>query len=97
MASVGRIKVEFQDGSEDLVALTPRVQVALERHFNMSVADTSRAEHIYFAAYIASQQKGRFAGVQFDEFLDQLVDADFVEDEDVDPTRPAPPTTRPSD
>lgn len=93
MAEVLKFNVEFVDGRTMAAAFTPKVQVAVERQFSMSAADISRMEHICFAAYVGLQQKGELSGVQFDEFLDQVVSVEPDEEsEQVDPTQPAPST-----
>lgn len=95
MAEVGNIVVQFVDGSSETVRVSPRVQVAVERHFDMSIADVARAEHLYYAAYMGLKITDRAQGT-FDDFLDRVADVDLQDVKPVDPTLPAQPTDEPS-
>ena len=56
--------------------VTPRVEVAFERKFNIPMSELSRQEHLYFLAYEARRKAGGVVPVVFDDWLDQVVDVE---------------------
>jgi hypothetical protein len=78
MASVMRhIKINYHDADEVVVGLPPKVQIQFEDHFNMSLADMSRASHMYWLAWAAAKHANKETR-EFDEFLDVIIDVEPV-------------------
>ena len=73
----------------DEVRITPKVQVMVEHHFDTSIVDLGRVEHVYFMGWAALKAAGKDPG-EFDAFLEQIEDVERVEAQEVGPTSPGP-------
>jgi hypothetical protein len=80
------LKVTYVDGVEKTYPLTARIEVEVERRFQLALQDCRHREHTYYAAWIAQGKEGGF-----EELIDKIVTAEFVNDEEAkkpDPTGP---------
>lgn len=78
--SLRQLRINYLDKEPVEVALPPKVQIAFEDHFNMSLAEMSRASHMYWLAWRAAQHAG-LESAEFDAFLDTIVDVEPVASE----------------
>ena len=84
MAGLMRLRIEPITGDAYEVNVTPKVIVELERHFSKPMtdilgADSVSFEAIYWAAWKGTQVSGRPAK-PFDEWLNDIDSAEFVEE-----------------
>jgi len=86
-----RMRVHWADESREPVEvkITPKVQVMVEHHFDTSLVDLGRVEHVYYMGWAALKAAGKDPG-EFDTFLDQIEDVERVDGEEVGPTSPGP-------
>lgn len=90
------VVVSFTDGRDPVrVTLTPRAQVAAERHFGCSLAAMDHVEQIYYMVWASLHYSGKEPR-DFDSFLDVFLDAEMVNgdtggDQGQNPTQPAQP------
>lgn len=87
-----KLSVSFTDGRDSIVTkLTPRAQVAAERHFSCSIAAMDHAEQIYYMVWASLHYSAREPR-DFDTFLDVLDDIEPVKEDEQseDPTPGAP-------
>ncbi len=77
-----KIKIEFTDGNKYEVKVTPKVEVAVEKHYKKglkSLNDDAHAEHLYHMAWIALNYSGMSPDHDtFDMFLDRLEDVEVI-------------------
>ena len=85
------MRVHWADDSRepDEVKITPKVQVMVEHHFDSSIVDLGRVEHVYYMGWAALKAAGKDPG-EFDAFLGQIEDVERVDGEVVGPTSPGP-------
>lgn len=88
-----KLSVSFTDGRDPvLTKLTPRAQVAAERHFSKSIGAMDSGEQIYYLVWASLHYSGREPR-DFDAFLDLLDDIEPVkEDEQSDDPTPGDPS-----
>lgn len=72
-----KLRINYIDKDPVEVSLPPKVQIAFEEHFNMSLADMARATHMYWLAWRAATQAG-VEQSEYDDFLDTIVDVEPV-------------------
>lgn len=85
-----KINVTFADGRSETVNVTPAVEVAVERKFEVTLAESQRREHVFFAAWTGLRHAGK-GFLEFEEFLGTLASADLATDDpesSPDPTQP---------
>lgn len=84
------LDVTFADGSATTVKVTPKVETALERKYEMTLEESKRREHVFFAAFVGLKHAGKEVGDDFDAFLDTLEDVQLVDgdEQEPDPTNP---------
>lgn len=84
-----RLKITYDDGRVVEAKVTPKVEVAVEKHFNIGLAaiqDDMHAEYLYYMGW-AAVHHGGMEGDNFEKFLDKLEDVDLVKfDPEVDDT-----------
>ncbi|MEQ7126670.1 hypothetical protein ABN034_19325 [Actinopolymorpha sp. B11F2] len=81
--AVGRVKVEYLDGRVEIGAVTARVQVAVERKYEIGLSEVKTNEQIFYAAHAALTQAGK-ESADFEGFLDKVADVEFVPAKAVD-------------
>jgi hypothetical protein len=85
-----KAKITYQDGRVVEAIVGPKAQVAVERQYNVSLADDKlvrRLEHIYYMAYAALWAAG-LEPRDFDAWLGDVADVEEVEQApDPDPTQ----------
>jgi len=77
----------FNDGSKYEVKVTPKVEVAVEKHYKKglkSLNDDAHAEHLYHMAWIALNYSGMLVNSpqSFDDFLNDLEDVEVITPEE---------------
>lgn len=84
------IRVTYVSGETVTIPVTARVEVEVERRFQLALAECTHREHTYFAAWTALRGSGN--PLEFDAWLDTVADARFVqaEGEEPDPTHADP-------
>lgn len=83
-----RMRVYYTDDRDPVeVKVTPAVQVAIEHHYDMSLVDLTRVEHVYYMAWAGLQHAGK-EPPEFAAFLETIEDVERVEGEEVGPTSP---------
>lgn len=78
------LKVRYIGGVEKTYPLTARVEIEVERRFQLALAECTHREHVYFAAWVAA---GRDPA-EFEQFLDRVAHAEFADDEENEPPGP---------
>ena len=75
--SLRQVRINYLDREPVEVSLPPKVQIQFEDHFNMSLAEMSRATHMYWLAWAAATHAG-IESMEYDVFLDTIVDVEPV-------------------
>jgi hypothetical protein len=78
-----KLTVTYVDGRVASAKITPRVEVALEKNFNIGLgtmqnAEGMHAEYLYYMAWAALHYSGQ-EGKNFEDFLNVLEDVDMVD------------------
>lgn len=89
-----KLSVSFADGRDSIeTKLTPRAQVAAERHFGKSIGAMDSSEQIYYIVWASLHYSGR-EPLDYESFLNVLDDIVPVKKEEDkqshDPTSEAP-------
>ena len=87
-----RLRVTYLDGRVVETVARPKDIVAFERQYQVSFADFSNLEHVYYMAWSPLHRSGAESH-PFDEFLDLIDNVEEIEDE----KEPVPFETAPSD
>ncbi|MBM7788850.1 hypothetical protein [Tenggerimyces flavus] len=88
------MKVTFSDGREETVQLTAKLEVEIERKFELSLEECTRREHTYYGVWLALGAAKKERGRSFEDFLDMVDSVELAEDRPVlevvtpDPTQP---------
>lgn len=77
MGVLRQVRINYLDKEPVEVVLPPKVQIQFEDHFNMSLAEMSRAGHMYWLAWAAATHAG-IENVEYDTFLDLIADVEPV-------------------
>lgn len=85
-----KINVTYLDGRVETVNATAKVQVAVERKYDIELFRANRREHVFFAAWTGLRHAGK-ESLGFEEFIEVLDDASFDDDGKDDLTDPTSP------
>jgi hypothetical protein len=94
------MKVSYNDGTDVVVRVSPKVQVQFERHFKKSMFDYGLSplqEENFYLAWLALRDAGKDCPDDFEAFLDLIDDVDPVRDTPTEPNEgvnPEPDPTR---
>jgi hypothetical protein len=90
-----KVQVTFAPGDVAVVSVTPRAAVNFERHFGIGIAkaftEEQRMEHVYFLGWECSRTTRKLGS--FEDWLDDVVNVEFVFDEEAAPLDPTPSST----
>lgn len=84
---IRKVRIDYIDREPVEVALTPKVQVKFEEHFNISLVDFGRVSHIYWLAWAAATNAGQETR-DYETFLDSIADVTPVMEVADNGTRP---------
>jgi hypothetical protein len=86
------IKLSYVDGRTVELPVTARVEVAVERKFDLALSECRRREQVYFAAWaalnIAAQQTGTPSPAFDEEWLGTIETAEFAAGEEAEEPGP---------
>jgi len=87
--AVVKIRVVYSDGRPDEVIIaSPKAQVMTEQHFG-GISPQNKLEAHYYLTWLSLHRAGKEAA-DFETWLLSIDDATTLDEEDVDPTGPAP-------